>query len=143
MCKTVSDTTAFGGVTQVRFGLAEIFDCEPSAVFIDCGAVSSGISRPQIDWFSPAETELNLNIGESISFEQKARHPNGGPLTYSWTVDSEYQANTQNWTFTPLSASKHKVKVTVSDGTLTDYHMWIVTVAVSYTHLTLPTTPYV
>ncbi|MDQ1279868.1 MAG: hypothetical protein QG670_1130, partial [Thermoproteota archaeon] len=41
VCHTVSDTTAYGGVTQARFGLAEIYNCTPSIVHIDCCAVQA------------------------------------------------------------------------------------------------------
>lgn len=36
VCGTASDTTAFGGVLQIRIGLAEIYNCNPSTVYVDC-----------------------------------------------------------------------------------------------------------
>jgi hypothetical protein len=41
VCRTVSDTTAYGGVTQVRFGLAEIYNCNPSTIHVDCCAIQT------------------------------------------------------------------------------------------------------
>lgn len=41
VCHTVSDTTAYGGVTQVRLGLAEIYNCNPSIVHIDCCTIQT------------------------------------------------------------------------------------------------------
>ena len=40
-CRTVSDTTGFGMVIQVRFGLAETYNCSPSTMYVDCCALSS------------------------------------------------------------------------------------------------------
>ena len=39
MCRIVSDTTAYGEVTRVRFGLAEICNCNPSTIHVDCCAI--------------------------------------------------------------------------------------------------------
>lgn len=41
VCRTESDTSLYGGASQVRFGLAEIYNCEPSTVYFDCCVVQT------------------------------------------------------------------------------------------------------
>lgn len=41
VCRTLSDSSAYGGVSQARFGLAEIYNCEPSAVYVDCCVIQT------------------------------------------------------------------------------------------------------
>ncbi len=90
--------------------------------------IVSGNTRPRIDWYSPVQSALTVNIGDSIDFKQISSDPNGSPLTYSWTLDSVQMATTQNWTFNAEAASTHAVRLTTSDGTSTDYQEWIVNV---------------
>ena len=89
-----------------------------------------GNSRPRIDWYSPASLSPGVNEGSSLAFAQFSSDPDGDPLSYSWELDSVLQATTQNWTYSPdfYSAGLHSVKVTVSDGSLSDSQEWQVTV---------------
>ncbi len=91
-------------------------------------SIVSGNTRPRIDWYSPANKQLQAHVGDSIAFNETTTDPDGSPLSYSWTLDSIQQATTQNWVYTPTSASPHTVRVTASDGTSSDYQEWTVNV---------------
>jgi hypothetical protein len=91
-------------------------------------SVVAGDGRPRIDLFSPTNTTLTANVGDNVNFTQVAGDPNGGVLSYQWTLDSILKATSQNWTYTPASASIHTVTVTVSDGSMTDSQTWSVNV---------------
>ncbi len=105
-----------------------------TAMLSDTVDITSANTKPHLDWYSPAETSLDLNVGESLNFLANASDPNGSPLTFEWTLDSIVQNDAisnpldSNWTYTPLSASEHTVGVTVSDGSQTDYQEWTVNV---------------
>jgi len=91
----------------------------------------SGNSRPRIDWYSPADLTPDVNATQSLAFQQVSSDPDGGVLSYSWTLDSIQQATSQNWTYSPDAGSQgiHIVRVTVRDsGSLTDYQEWVVNV---------------
>ncbi|MDQ1280435.1 MAG: unsaturated chondroitin disaccharide hydrolase, partial [Thermoproteota archaeon] len=92
---------------------------------------------PNIDWYSPANSVLTVNEGESIVFNQVSSDLNGNPLSYQWKLDSINQATTQNWTSQSLLAGTHTIRVTVSDGSLADYQEWTVNVRSSSEDYTL------
>jgi hypothetical protein len=66
--------------------------------------VTTGNTRPRIDWYSPADTTPNVIAGGSLDFKQVSSDPNSSPLTYSWTVNGGSSvASTQNYTQTFLT----------------------------------------
>jgi len=93
-----------------------------------------GNSRPRIDWYSPANTSLTIGTGGSINFTQVSSDPDGNPLTYNWTLDSVQQVVTQNWTYLSAIAGMHTVRITVSDGSLSDAQEWSVNVTPNGTY---------
>ena len=87
--------------------------------------------RPRIDWYSPADTTVAVDEGSNIAFSQVSSDPNGDPLSYAWKLDSNVQATTQNWTFSPdySAGGLHTITLTVSDGHGgSDSQEWDVTV---------------
>ena len=92
--------------------------------------VSDGNTAPIIFSYSPLEAVVNANVGDSLEFVQFSYDPDDDELTYSWTLDSVEQSTTKDWTYMPDAASQgvHTVRVTVSDGSLTDYQDWTVNV---------------
>jgi hypothetical protein len=93
----------------------------------------SGNGLPRIDWYSPADTALEMDEGSSLNFSQVSSDFNGDPLSYTWELDYALQMTTQNWTYSPnySSAGLHTVTLTVSDSSLTDTQEWQVTVNVT------------
>jgi hypothetical protein len=93
-------------------------------------AAVSGNSRPRIDSYSPTNSSIGVNENATLSFTQVSSDPNNDTLTYSWTLDTVEQATTQNWTYSPnfTSQGSRNIRVTVSDGSLTDYQEWTVNV---------------
>ena len=85
---------------------------------------------PTIDVFSPTETTLEINEGESIDFTHNSSDPDNDTLTYSWLLDTVEKATTQNWTYSTTAADigTHNVTLVVSDGELADTQEWNVTV---------------
>jgi uncharacterized repeat protein (TIGR02543 family) len=95
-------------------------------------------TMPHIDWYSPVTSTPSVYVGESLNFQQVSSDPNGNDLTYAWTVDGgTVIATSQNWTYTPGSASVHTVRVAVSDASETVYHDWLVNVEVAEYTLTV------
>ncbi len=90
--------------------------------------ITAGDGRPRIDWYSPIANTVEAEIGTPITFSQISSDPNGNPLSYSWTLDSNVQDTTANWTYNPATLGAHTIRVTISDGTLTDYQEWTVNV---------------
>ena len=84
-------------------------------------------SYPRIDWHIPVGMPT-IYVGEGLDFKISASDPNSDSLVYEWFLDGISQATTQNWTYTPLSASLHNVSVVASDGLLLDYQNWTVSV---------------
>ena len=87
-----------------------------------------GNGLPRINWYSPANTTLTANASDTIVFSQVSSDYNSNPLTYQWQLDGNNQATTQNWTSPSLNGGTHTVRVTVSDGSLTDYQQWTINV---------------
>ena len=87
--------------------------------------ITSANTRPRIDWYSPADSAVTGIEGKSIAFQQVSSDPNNNALSYRWTLDSVLKATTQDWTSPALSLGIHTVRVTVSDGTSSDYQEWI------------------
>ena len=85
---------------------------------------------PTIDSFTPENTTLEINEGETIQFTHTSSDPDNDTLTYSWPLDSVERATTQNWTYTSDydDAGIRNVALVVSDGALTDSQQWNVTV---------------
>ena len=86
---------------------------------------------PKIDWYSPTADPVSVDEGSSIDFNQISSDPNGDTLSYSWTIDTIEQATTANWTYTPDSTAApgpYTIRITVSDGLLTDYQEWTVNI---------------
>ncbi|MDQ1279173.1 MAG: hypothetical protein QG670_433, partial [Thermoproteota archaeon] len=86
--------------------------------------ITSTNTKPHIDWYSPANSTVLVKSGQNITFQQISSDPDNSPLTYQWTLDTVNQATTQNWSSTNLSVGTHTVRVTVSDGTSSDYQEW-------------------
>jgi hypothetical protein len=97
--------------------------------------VTSANTKPHVDWYSPADSTVRADIGVPIDFKQVSTDADNSPLSYSWTLDSVQQKTTQNWTFTPQSIGLYTVRVTVSDGTTTDYQEWVVNANLIKPHL--------
>jgi len=90
----------------------------------------TGINQaPNITFYSP-ETPVSLDENSSLAFNITAEDPENSSLAYLWKLDNVQQSTNQNWTYTPDydSAGNHNITVTVSDGSLTDYQYWNVTV---------------
>ena len=96
--------------------------------------VTSPNTVPHIDYYAPVDSETSVYLGQSLDFNVVASDPNGSPLTFTWTLDSVTQNNAvtnpldSTWTYSPLSASVHIVKVAVYDGTTTINHQWTINV---------------
>jgi hypothetical protein len=109
----------------------------PNDSWDDGAAVNSAVlnvaarnTQPHIDWYSPANTTIQITAGNTVALQQVPSDPNNDTLTYAWTLDSVLQATTQNWAYTPATnaTGTHNVRVTVSDGTLSDYQDWTILV---------------
>ena len=94
--------------------------------------IVTGNTVPHIDWYGPLTSTPHVYVGDSLDFSVLVSDPNASPLTYKWFLDDVEQAGetTGNWTYSPLSASMHDVRVEVSDGSTTVTHEWSVDVEI-------------
>jgi hypothetical protein len=92
--------------------------------------VTIGNSPPKIDTFTPTNTTIVINEGETIEFTHTSSDVDNDPLAYSWQLDQMEQSTTQNWTYITSfdSAGTHNVTLIVSDGELTTSQQWTVIV---------------
>jgi hypothetical protein len=129
--KTSSDF--FNGVNAVRFDLVHHrayvsigFDDNSDDIYLQI----NGNSPPTIDVYSPTETNLEINEGESIEFTHTSSDLDGDLLSYSWLLDTVEKATTQNWTYSTSSGDigVRNVTLVVSDGEFIDTQEWTVTV---------------
>jgi hypothetical protein len=72
---------------------------------------------------------VQINMGESYTFEIDAVDPDGDPLTYTWYVNGEKVGEGNNtFTYTFSDSGSYVVKVEVSDGKSTVFSQTAVTV---------------
>ena len=98
---------------------------------VTSSTVTINNSPPTIDFYSPAETTMEINEGESIEFTHTSSDLDNDILTYSWTLDSDEVASTQNWTYFLdfWSQGMHTIGINVTDtGELSAYQEWNVNV---------------
>ncbi|MDH5691459.1 MAG: PKD domain-containing protein, partial [Candidatus Bathyarchaeota archaeon] len=97
----------------------------------------TGNSAPKIDMFTPEETTLEIDAGESLEFTHVSSDADGDPLTYLWLLDDVEKATTQNWTYSPGydDAGIRNITLIVSDDEgLIDSQEWTVTVVDTRAH---------
>jgi PKD repeat protein len=86
---------------------------------------------PEIDFVSPASSDLQISEGGSVQFTVAARDPDGGPVTIMWHLGAGLVAvDSDSYTFRPdfRSAGTWTVRANVSDGELAASHAWSVSV---------------
>lgn len=85
---------------------------------------------PEIESFSPIETNLTINETNSIEFIHNSIDFNNDNLNYKWKLDDVEQSTEQNWIFTTdyESVGEYNVTLTVSDGSLESKMVWNITV---------------
>jgi hypothetical protein len=87
-----------------------------------------------VQYYYPVESDMSMDVEDSVVFEVICTDPNTASLSFEWTLDSAVQGgavtdgSVSSWTFTPSSGSIHTVGVEVSDGSNTDYQEWTVDV---------------
>jgi predicted glutamine amidotransferase len=96
----------------------------------DSSKDAHGNLAPIIISYSPTNTEPVINEGESLEFTHISSDPDYDLLTYSWILDNNPQATTQNWLYTTDydDAGFHNITLIVSDGKLSTTQYWNVTV---------------
>ena len=90
------------------------------------------VTIPTIDWYSPSDSLLTINEGQSIDFKQVSSDADGDPLTYQWMLNSFNIATTQNCTSPALYSGNYTVRIIVSDGINSAYHEWSIYVRPSF-----------
>lgn len=85
---------------------------------------------PNIDSFTPEETELKIDEGQKIDFSIKASDLNKDILKYTWKLDNKLASNEATYSYNPDygDAGEHKITVLVSDGEEEDEKEWTVNV---------------
>ncbi|HER23754.1 MAG TPA: DUF1565 domain-containing protein [Candidatus Atribacteria bacterium] len=110
--------------------------------------VSNVNNSPQIISYSPANSNIKINEGDSVKFEIQAHDIDLNPnLSYRWFLNGKEVSNhsvlgndsISSWTYSAGSGdcSQKTIKVLVSDGELYDYNQWNITI----NDITPPTQP--
>jgi|GEM_PF-5345983 len=91
---------------------------------------------PVIISTNPPGTTFTMQVSTTQTFSVVASDPNGDTLMYTWTVDgSAVGSNSPSYDYTaPSEPGTHTIEVTVSDGSLTATHSWLVTVVTAPTN---------
>ncbi|MBL7156758.1 MAG: hypothetical protein ISS92_01205, partial [Candidatus Omnitrophica bacterium] len=92
---------------------------------------TSANQPPTIDSFSPIETTVNLDVGDSQEFSVTASDPENDPLTYSWTVDgTPVGTNSNSYTYNATTTGQFIIRITVTDSITLNppYQEWTVNV---------------
>jgi len=85
-------------------------------------------SPPIIDSFTPENTALEINEGETIQFTHTSSDLDDDTLTYLWLLDGTEQSTTQNWTYQATAPGTFNITLAVSDGEGWATQQWNVTV---------------
>ena len=87
-------------------------------------------NAPEITNYAPVG-DVAMEENSAVDFMIVTNDPDNDTITYSWKLDSQEVATSQNWTYSTnySSAGNHTVNVTISDGQLTDSQSWNVNVS--------------
>jgi hypothetical protein len=94
--------------------------------------IGDGIDNtaPVIDSYSPTQTSLITNEGETITFTANASDPDGMYPQYRWYLDGVFQSALDTWTFyaSYTDSGNRTVTLEVTDGQYSVYQKWDVSV---------------
>ncbi len=76
--------------------------------------ITAGNLPPVITSFSPSETNPRASVLHPLTLSVTAIDPEGGPLTYEWTVDGVSAGTGTSFTFTPPANTKGTKRVMVA-----------------------------
>ena len=88
---------------------------------------------PNIDTYSPTETQITLDQGSTQTFSITKSDPESNTLTVKWYVDGVIigGVNSDSYIYVPSSAGTYQLKAEVSDGTYTAQQSWTLIVKAS------------
>lgn len=81
---------------------------------------------PAIDSFTPPNTELIINEGESVDFSVQASDLNKDMLKYTWKLDNKLVSEEAAYSYEAdyFDSGQHKINAVVSDGEKEDGKEW-------------------
>jgi len=121
---TIIPDTDWEGDDDVVLTVTDADDLsDQQAITIKVGNINHA---PVIDYVDPDDDDLVLEIGETSSFTYNASDEDGDTLTASWKLDNNNATTASSYSFTAASSNvgDHELKLTVSDGNLTDTYQW-------------------
>ena len=85
---------------------------------------------PEVESYTPASTDVNIQVGSSVQFSVVCTDPDNDSLNYEWKLDGVVVSRTNNYTYTPKSedVGQHTLEFTVDDGNLSTSLTWTITV---------------
>ncbi len=86
---------------------------------------------PVISSVTPENTSLIINENSSLLFNHSSSDPDGDAMFYSWQFDGKEVSKAKEWLYYASydDAGMHNVTLTISDGSLTSYQYWNLTVS--------------
>ncbi|MBU1946486.1 MAG: PKD domain-containing protein [Nanoarchaeota archaeon] len=87
-------------------------------------------AAPSFDSFSPEETDITIDEGDSIDFNAKASDLNNDPIKYIWYLDGAEVSDKGDYNYKADygDAGVHSVRIVVSDGEESEERAWVVKV---------------
>jgi N-acetylneuraminic acid mutarotase len=112
------------GEYEITFRVTDEFG-ESSEVYFTVKVLNRG---PAILSSAPSPASYMV-LGNEQLFTVTAQDPDGDPMTYLWIVDSsQLSVNGSTLIYKPLTKGDHRMNVTVSDGQLSAFMDWTLTV---------------